>query len=166
MSTLKIAENLMALPDRSRVWIYQTDKSLSDDEVSYMAEKTESFIQEWAAHGSKLMAGYGIFYHRFFVLAVDEQVAAASGCSIDSSVHFVQDLGKKLDVDFFDRIHVAYKENDEVKTMPMGDFEEKVSQGTFDENTIVFNNLVPTLHDFKEKWEGPLQFSWHSKFLE
>ena len=37
------------------------------------------------------------------ILAVDEARKAASGCSIDSSVHMIKHLEKELKIDFFNR---------------------------------------------------------------
>jgi hypothetical protein len=32
-------------------------------------------------------------------------------------------------------------------------------------NTIVFNNLVNTIEEWKENWEVPAEDSWHNRFF-
>jgi hypothetical protein len=44
---------------------------------------------EWAAHGTSLVSSYQLKYNRFIILAVDQDVQSATGCSIDASVEFI-----------------------------------------------------------------------------
>ena len=32
-------------------------------------------------------------------------------------------------------------------------------------NTVVFNNLVNTVGEYKLKWEVPVKESWHNRFM-
>lgn len=38
-------------------------------------------------------------------------------------------------------------------------------QKAVSKRTIVFNNLVTNIAEFKENWEVPASDSWHSRFL-
>ncbi len=78
------------LPESSRVWIYQANRSLSEQELQEINTKLEDFITQWTAHGANLKASFEIRYKRFIILALDQELNAASGCSIDASVHFIQ----------------------------------------------------------------------------
>ena len=95
----------------SKVWVYQAERNLSSEEVAVADKAIEQFTEQWAAHSQELKAKGAILHQRFLVLMVDESQANASGCSIDSSVHFVQELGKHLSIDFFDRLNIAYNVN-------------------------------------------------------
>src|SRR3954470_21026295 len=97
------------LPAHSRIWIYQTNRQLTDEETNSISEKTKKFLESWTAHDNALKAGFEIRYNRFLILMIDEKVAGASGCSIDKSVHFIQSLEKDYQVDFFDRMSFAFK---------------------------------------------------------
>jgi hypothetical protein len=44
---------------------------------------------KWAAHGTSLVSSYQLKYNRFIILAVDQDVQSATGCSIDASVEFI-----------------------------------------------------------------------------
>ncbi|MCP4975889.1 MAG: ABC transporter ATPase, partial [Maribacter sp.] len=74
------------LPESSRVWIYQANRSFTSLELEELGGELDAFIQDWTAHGSDLKAGYEIRYKRFIILALDQTDTAASGCSIDASV--------------------------------------------------------------------------------
>ena len=151
---------------KARVWIYQSDKVLNDEQVSVLKELLTDFTDHWTAHNQQLTASYELKYKRFIVLIVDETQAGASGCSIDKSVHLMKDLEQKFQINLFDRFNIAYKEGDEIKSVNKDRFEEMIAKGEINSSTIVFNNLVPTYGEFLNKWETPLAQSWHANFFK
>lgn len=155
-----------ALPETSRVWIYQASRSFSKDEQQELKEQIETFIKEWTAHGSNLQAAYELKYNRFIVLAVNSEVSSASGCSIDASVRFIQELEKKYHVDLLDKMNVSYKQGDYIAYKSLLDFKQMAKDRAVSKNTIVFNNLVTNIAEYKENWEVPASESWHSRFLK
>lgn len=149
-----------------KVWIYQSDRKLSEQEVLEIQNKAQNFVEKWAAHGAQLKASAEVLFNHFLVLKVDESQAMASGCSIDSSVAFVKQIGKEYNIDFFNRLNLAFLNNDnEVELVAMANISEKVNQGIINENTFVFNNLVTLLSDFDKKWKIPMKASWAAKYL-
>ena len=158
-------KNLNDLPNHSRVWVYQANRQLNSEEKSLIESKSNLFLKSWAAHGADLDAAIEIYYDQFVVLSVDENVASATGCSIDKSVHFFQQLGTELNIDFFNRLLVAYKQEDEIKLQPLSKFGDLLSEGEINDNTTVFNNLVVSLGDFRSNWEVSIKDSWHKQLL-
>ena len=59
-----------SLPDNSRIWIYQSNRKLSEEEVAQITLKTTNFLKKWTAHGANLEAGFEIKYNRFIVLGL------------------------------------------------------------------------------------------------
>lgn len=154
------------MPAHSRVWVYQSNRPFNDTESELIQKKTHEFVDAWTAHKEILKASFELRYHQFLILMIDEKQAAASGCSIDSSVHFVQSLEKELKVSFFDRLKLAYWADGVLKIVAKDEFENRMEKGEIDEDTIVFNNLVQSKVDLDSKWEGPLKNSWHKALLE
>jgi len=101
------------LPEHSRVWLYLADRKLDATEAQYVNEQMQHFLSNWAAHNKKLTCDGVLLFNQYLILAVNEDIESASGCSIDSSVRFVKSLGAELKVDFFNRIKVIVLENDE-----------------------------------------------------
>ena len=157
--------NFEELPDDARVWIYQSNRPFTEEELQELKVRLGDFLEEWTAHGSTLKASYQIPYHRFLVIGLDESQAAASGCSIDASVHFIQELQKLYDVDLLDRMNVTYKQGEYLAYKDLKEFKKLVKNKGVSAKTIVFNNLVNTKQEYLENWEVPLQESWHSRFL-
>ena len=153
------------LPETSRIWIYQCSRSFSQEELEEVKESLNAFIEQWTAHGSDLKAGYEIRYKRFIILALDQSKTLASGCSIDASVHFIQQLEKKYEVELLDKMNVSYKQGDFIAYKPLADFKKMAKQKAVSKNTIVFNNLVTNKGEYIEHWEVPASESWHSRFV-
>ena len=97
---------------------------------------------------------------------VDEELALASGCSIDSSFEFIQDLEKRLGVSLLDRLIVAHRDAKGIALTRIDEFEIMIRDGEVGIETIVFNNLVDNKADFDSKWEVLLKDSWHRKLLD
>ena len=154
------------LPEESRVWIYQANRSFSEDELQEIQSKLDIFIENWTAHGSDLQAGYTIKYKRFIVLGLNQNLNSATGCSIDASVHFIQQLEKDYKVDLMDKMNVSYKQGDYVAYKTLTDFRKMAKDKAVSKNTIVVNNLVNNIAEFNENWEVPASESWHSRFLK
>jgi ribosomal protein S24E len=154
-----------SMPSNARVWVYQSNKALSDAEQKAIQEEGEKFISDWSAHGAALKASFEVLYDRFIVISVDEAQALASGCSIDKSVHFIRKLEQQFGLDFFDRMQVAYKDGNTIRACSFNEFEKMAAQKKVDEETIVFNNMVATKSAFESEWEVPLKKSWQSRVL-
>jgi hypothetical protein len=154
------------LPEESRVWIYQANRSFTEHEIEEISNKLNVFIENWTAHGSDLQAGYKIVYKRFIVIALNQDLNHATGCSIDASVHFIQQLEQEYKVDLMDKMNVSYKQGEFIAYKTLSDFRKMAKDKAVSKNTIVFNNLVNTVAEFKENWEVPASESWHSRFLK
>ncbi|WP_298346012.1 ABC transporter ATPase [uncultured Algibacter sp.] len=154
------------LPEESRVWIYQANRSFSEVELEDIKSRLNVFIENWTAHGSDLQAGYVIKYKRFIVLGLNQNINMATGCSIDASVHFIQQLEKDYNVDLMDKMNVSYKQGEFVAHKTLSDFRKMAKENAVSKKTIVFNNLISTIAEFKENWEVPASESWHARFLK
>lgn len=155
-----------SLPEDSRVWIYQANRSFSDEEIEQIKTQLDTFINAWTAHGKDLEAGYKLLYKRFIVIAINQNMNAATGCSIDASVSFIQELEKQYNVDLMDKMNVSYKQGEFIAYKSLIDFKKMAQQKAVSKNTIVFNNLVNTIEDFNENWEVPASESWHNRFVK
>ena len=153
------------LPDTARVWIYQCNRSFSADELSQIQASIETFLVQWTAHGAQLKAGYEIPYNRFIVIGLDQTHNGASGCSIDASVRFIQNLERQFEVDLLDKMNVSYKQGEFVAYKPLKDFKKMAKARAVSKKTIVFNNLVATKQEYLEHWEVPASESWHARFM-
>ena len=153
------------LPDTARIWIYQANRSFTDVELEEISNELDTFLEKWTAHGQGLKSGYEIRYKRFLIIALDQNMQSATGCSIDASVHFIQALEKKYNVELLDKMNVSYKQGEYVAYKTLLEFKAMAKQKAVSKNTIVFNNLVATKGEYQEHWEVPASESWHARFV-
>lgn len=153
------------LPEESRIWIYQANRKLTDEELQEIETALESFVSDWAAHGTGLEASFVTKYNRFIILAVNQDTQAATGCSIDASVQFIQDLEKKYEIDLLDKMNVTFRLGEFIAHKPLIEFKKMAKEKAVSGNTIVFNNLVNTIGEWQDFWEVPASESWHSRFF-
>ncbi len=153
------------LPNNSRVWIYQSDREFTSKEIELITYNAQLFIEKWTRHGEDLKGSFTIKYNQFLVLAVDERFNNVSGCSIDASVHFVQELEKQLNVDMMNKMNISFKDGDHINIVKMSAFKEFAKQNKVTENTVVFNNMISTKNELETVWEVPASQSWHKRFL-
>ncbi len=153
------------LPDSARVWIYQANRSFTEEELDEIRTRLDDFITQWTAHGAELKAAYDIKYKRFITIALDQQLNSASGCSIDASVHFIQQLEKDYNVDLLDKMNVSYKNGEFVAYKSLTEFKKMAKNKAVSEKTIVFNNLVNNKAEYLSDWEVPAAESWHKRFM-
>ncbi len=154
------------LPETSRIWIYQANRSFTEDELSEIKTKLISFLGRWSTHGKDLEASFELKYKRFIVIALNQEKNAASGCSIDDSVAFIQQLELDYNVDLLDKMNVSYKQGEFIAYKTLIDFRQMAKDKAVSKNTIVFNNLVANIAEYNENWEVPASESWHSSFLK
>ena len=153
------------MPDTSRIWIYQSNREFSSEEENVIKRNTKNFIENWTRHGDDLKGSFTMVYNRFVIIAVDENFANVSGCSIDASVRFIQQIQSELNVDLLNKLHIAFKTNDDVNSVSLNDFRSFIVSDKITQDTIVFNNLVNTKADFESKWEVPAKESWHQRLF-
>ncbi len=154
------------LSENSRIWIYQSNRSLTQQEKESISKLIEDFLNNWKSHGVSLNSGFEIKYNRFIVIAQDQNTQNATGCSIDSMVHFIQKLEKKYNISLLDKLNVSYKQGDYIAYKSLKDFKKMVKDGAVSKNTIVFNNLVQTKLEYTNYWEVPAFESWHARFFK
>jgi hypothetical protein len=151
---------LTDLSENSRIWIYQSSREFTADEVKQLNTLATEFVNTWSAHGAALKAAAQVLHNRFLVIGVDEQQAAASGCSIDKSVALVKKIEADFNTNLLDRMQIAYRKEGEIKTCKLPQITTLLENGELTENTVIFNNLVSNKKDWNQKWEVALKDSW------
>ncbi|MCF8416907.1 MAG: hypothetical protein K9G40_11735 [Crocinitomicaceae bacterium] len=136
----------------SRVWVYASNRALNSTESTFVQDEINEFVKQWATHGKELVAKGAVLFDRFIILAVDEEKVGASGCSIDSSVHFVKALGKELEVNFFDRLNLYIIKDHEIKQIHISEMANFAEWNLFDP-------MIANLEQLFNSWVVPVNES-------
>lgn len=157
--------NTPTLSATARVWIYQANTPFAAADTAAVTAHLQQFARQWVSHNNQLLADAALLHDRFVVLTVDESHAGASGCSIDSSVKFIKQLGAQYDRDLFDRMRFSYEKGGEVFTVSREAFVDLYERGEIDDDTIVFDTLVDNIEKLNTAFRKPLKDSWHARFV-
>ena len=153
------------LSSNARVWIYQSDRVFTKEELAKIEALTHIFLTHWTAHGSELKAGVSFRYDRFIILGLNDSIQSASGCSIDASVRFIQSIEEEFNVILLDKMNVTYRNKEQIQYIPLKEFRKMVKKKQIYSSAIVFNNLVLDKGEYESQWEVPASSSWHSRYF-
>ena len=154
------------MPQSARTWIYQSSRPFTPEELPQVEQVLAEFATQWVRHGKLLKSWAGVLHQQFVVLMVDEEALAAGGCSIDASTRMLKQLEQQYQVNLFDRLTIAWRNEQEViETASRTAFESLLAKGVITDNTMVFNNLVTTKAELETNWEVPLHKSWHKQLV-
>jgi hypothetical protein len=153
------------LPENSRVWIYQADRKLLDEEQDLIRQKMLRFCEGWNTHGNGMPSSFSFFDGQILVLAVDESGLGASGCSIDSSVRVLREIESLTGVNLTDQGKITVKSpTGIVKVLPALGLKSKVQSGELTREQEVINPLIQTKSDLQQLWQ-PVGESWLNKYF-
>jgi hypothetical protein len=133
-----------ALPDESRVWLYLAERPMVKSEEEWFNAELDLFLNSWSAHNKQLQCDGVVLFAQYVVLVVNEGFEKASGCSIDSSTHFMKKAGAALNIDFFNRLFVMQLEGDSWNRKPY----TIAKTGTF------LTPFIQTLGELKTQWSS------------
>jgi hypothetical protein len=142
-SFLSFLDELKSFSNASKFWIYFSDRSFTDQECKAIQIQINSFCEQWKSHGREVMSKGFIILNQIIILVADESQAGVSGCSADSSVHFVKSIGSEYHINFFDRNSIWQIENDELNAVDMQAIKSLANEA------IVFNPFYKDLAEFR-----------------
>lgn len=157
--------SLTNMPQTAKVWIYAANRRLNQADKAAIAQAGQDFAATWTAHQQLLSASFDILHDLFLVIAVNEEVAAVSGCGIDKSVHFITEINNHYNLDLFNRTQLELWLNEQAVPMSKHELSVRWQQGNVNAQTIVFNKTVQTKSDFDKQFMQTLDQSWVYKSL-
>jgi hypothetical protein len=154
------------MPSDARIWIYQANRTLHQEEQAQILEAIQVFLESWTAHQQALKASATILHNRFVVIAVDENLHQASGCSIDKQVHCIQSLEKQFAIKLLDRSEIALMVEGEIITVPLSKIPEYVQNQIIKKDTILFNNAITELQALQTQWLQKAADTWMKRYFK
>ena len=153
------------LDGKSRLWIYQSERPFTSEEVDGLLLEIQNFLEEWTSHNRALQASFQIVENRILVMGVDEGVAGASGCSIDKMMHFIQALEQRHNLSLLNRQLITYRNNGSWETTKLRNFIEGVRTGDISSSTLIYDLLISDKATWQESSTKPVLESWVKKMI-
>ncbi len=151
--------------DDSRLWIYQSNRTLTMDEVLGLEELLHDFTTNWKSHGADVMGFGTVLFANFIVLMADERQSGVSGCSTDTSVRLMKNIEQDLGIDLFNRQNLAFVVNEKIQMVPLSQFQNAIENDIISPDNLYFNNTIQTKKELEQNWIVPIKKSWLAKKL-
>lgn len=154
-------------PENARVWVYGADRDLGERAKSTLLGEVDNYLTQWTAHGAPLSAARNWSDDRFLTIAVDQNRAGASGCSIDGLFRTLKGLEKELGASIVTSGLIFFRDKDgAIRSVTRDEFSELGSAGTVNGNTEVFDPSVTTLGEWRSRFKSRAADSWHASLIE
>tara|TARA_B100000900_G_scaffold363675_1_gene337835 strand:- start:1925 stop:2392 length:468 start_codon:yes stop_codon:yes gene_type:complete len=142
------------ISDSSRIWIYASPISLNDENQSYIGKLLSNHLDSWQAHQVPLKASYTILENHFIVIALDENIASASGCSIDTLQHKIQEIENYLHISLTNRLNIFCLIDNKIQCLPSSELSKSANKETlfYDLTIQKKSDLNSYLKPIKEGW--------------
>lgn len=154
------------LSDHSRVWIYASQSSFTQDQLKFISNALHAFTDDWQAHGTPLKASFEVKYNQFIIIGVDETHHAPSGCSIDKSVQIIKNIESELRIDLMNRMIVYMLENNSVQPFVLKDFNQLIAEDRLRADSQVFDNTITSFSAFQKEWIKPAKSTWIQRYFK
>jgi hypothetical protein len=136
------------LPDASRVWVFGSDKPLTDDGATALMKGVDEYLADWKAHGAPLTVG------------------REWGCSIDGMFRTLQQLERSVGASLVGGGRVFYRgAAGAVQSAPRADVSRLSKEGAITKDTVVFDTSITDLGKFRTGFERRAKESWVAELL-
>ena len=152
-------------PD-SKIWIYSSNRLLTNDETAAIIQQLLEFTKQWTSHNNALKAAGTVLHNRFIVLSADDSIENPGGCSIDKSIHFVQEIEANYGLSLFDRLTIYYQSGIEIKSFHFNDLQNKIASGEISENTLIMDTTITQVGALQSEFVKPAGQSWLARFIK
>lgn len=152
------------LSDNSRIWIFQSALPLDAVAGNQLLQSVHWFINDWTAHQQSLTASAEIRDNYFLVVAVDEAVAGASGCSVDKLFRFVQGFERENGIRLTERNQVVLH-GAPATALPLDTVVERLKSGLMSADTAICDVTVESLGAYRSRFVAPVSQTWLSRYL-
>jgi hypothetical protein len=147
------------LPESSRIWVYASEEALTTDQQNHILTYIAEHLKGWNAHKVPLTAGLTILENHFIVVALDETVNGASGCSIDTLQKTIQELEKDLSIALMNRLNVFCKIGEIIKVIP------SFKLGVIANEDTLFYDLTIQRKEELINYLKPIKEGWAKSYL-
>lgn len=155
-----------SLPDAARVWVFGSDKPITDDGATALIHGVDEYLADWKAHGAPLTVAREWRDGRFLAIGVDQSTEGASGCSIDGLFRTLQQLEKAVGASLVGGGRVFYRDaTGGVQSAARADITRLSKEGAITKDTVIFDTSITDLGNFRACFERRAKESWVADLL-
>jgi hypothetical protein len=155
-----------AMPDGARLWVFGAADAVTGSAASTLLAAVDATLDQWRAHGVPIVCAREWRDDRFLAIAADETATGASGCSIDSLYHALEQIEAAVGTSLTGSGDVFWRDADGVvQRSDRPTFRAAAAAGDVSEATPVFDTAILTAGAWRAGFEKAARESWHAKLL-
>lgn len=157
-----------SFPDDANIWIYASDRPLTDADVDTIMQRLAGFLERWTSHGRRVEADAKVLYDRFLIVAGFIPDGTISGCGIDASTSELDQIASQIGVEWASALNIFYLDDlKSVRQVSRKEFRQAVESGEITARTPVFDFGIQSLGALRiGGFEKPAADSWHGKVFK
>lgn len=148
--------------DNSHVWVYQSNRPFTVQEVIEIEILLHSFTKEWKSNGIAVKGYANLFFGHFIILIADESATGIRGFNADDSIRLIKNIEQDYKVELFDRLMLAFIIQERIQLLPLAGLNLSIEKDLITPDTLYFNNTILTKRELLNKWIIPVKASWLS----
>ncbi|MGB0836750.1 MAG: ABC transporter ATPase [Flavobacteriaceae bacterium] len=146
------------------VYIYPSSRKFYPQELPQIKEELEAFKNQML-EAFDIQMEIDLPYERFIVFAIHFENKSQMNKVIDQTASCILKLEAQYDISLLDRMNVSFKQGQYIQYKELKDFKKLIKNRSVTAKTVVFNNLITKLQDYRENWELPIEESWYDRYL-
>ena len=145
--------------------VYPASRPLEATEAAALLAELNSFLADWASHGSPVTGASALLEDRFVI--VSHKPMEIAGCSRDSLLFFMNDAAAKRGFQWGGGARVFYKDGSgAVIDVDRPTFRKLAAEGSVGPDTVVYDTTVrETSGVLGGKFGLAAKDSWHAKLM-
>lgn len=151
--------------EKSRVWLFLSDKSLSENKAGQLLSRAKIFMNKWESHGHPVNSDVIILMNHLLVLTADESDDFTGGCSIDGMMREVQQWEMDLDIKITNRLIIGCVKNERMEVFPINEVKSRIEKGLLKQNDYIIDLSVHNIHELKNQLLIPATNSFLKKYF-
>lgn len=153
------------LPDQAKVWMYQTNRPFSQDELEVIAARARLFLNDWESHGIPVQGAIDVLENQFIRVAAFTDEPSMCGRAQDAQVQLMKELEGLLSRELTNRMLLVFKVDNSLQVIPFQEVEQVIQSGKITADTPFFDALVKNKGEFVENWKVPAKATWLSRYF-
>ncbi len=154
-----------SLPNQSKVWMYQADRLLTDQDKKVIYEIAEVFLNQWESHNIPVKGSIDALNNFFVRIAAFTDEPNMCGRAQDAQVRLAKEIELELGIELTNRLLLAFEIEGETEIIHMNDLANEIRQGRINSDSNFYNNLIQCKQDFDASWVLKAGESWLSKYF-
>jgi hypothetical protein len=155
-----------SMPDDARLWVFGAGAPRTGAAADTLLALVDKHLGHWTAHGAPIVCARDWRDDRFLAIAADERATNASGCSIDSLYHALEQGERAMGTSLVTQGAVYWRDAaGAVQASDRPTFRAAAARGDVSAETPVFDTTVVTVGEWRRTFEKKARESWHARLM-